>query len=80
MVGLTGFPATPAKCDYLWWHRADRFPRELREEINSAGRWQVLMETVWGKLSGHSGGCEDRLPGATVRSPQGQSIIGFSVV
>lgn len=37
MVGLTGFPATPAQCDYVWKHRADRFPRELREQLGSAG-------------------------------------------
>jgi len=37
MAELTGFPAIPPKCDCLWWHRADRLPCELREELNSAG-------------------------------------------
>lgn len=37
MVELTGFPETPAKCDYLQWHRADRLPWELTEEFNAAG-------------------------------------------
>lgn len=37
IVGLIGFPATPAKCDYLWWHRADGLPCELGEQLNPAG-------------------------------------------